>query len=95
MTGTRQGSRGRDFGSPPARQRGIAMLVAILLVALGTIIAAAVAYESAMTARRSTATLSFDEALLVSEGAEALAAYGLKTVMQMSKPGAKDRKSVV
>jgi general secretion pathway protein K len=80
--------RNRAFGGPPARQRGIAMLVAILLVALGTIIAAAVAYESAMTARRSTATLSFDEALLVSEGAEALAAYGLKTVMQMSKPGA-------
>ena len=67
------------------------MLVAILLVALGTIIAAAVAYESAMTARRSTATLSFDEALLVSEGAEALAAYGLKTVMQMSKPGRQRR----
>jgi general secretion pathway protein K len=84
----RHGRRNRGIGSPPARQRGIAMLVAILLVALGTIIAAAVAYESAMTARRSTATLSFDEALLVSEGAEALAAYGLKTVMQMSKPGA-------
>lgn len=63
------------------------MLVAILLVALGTIIAAAVAYESAMTARRGTATLSFDEALLVGQGAEALAAYGLKTVMQESKPG--------
>jgi general secretion pathway protein K len=58
------------------------MLVAILLVALGTIIAAAVAYESAMTARRGSATLSFDESLLVGEGAEALAAYGLKTVMQ-------------
>lgn len=87
MTALRHGSRNRGIGSPPARQRGIAMLVAILLVALGTIIAAAVAYESAMTARRGTATLSFDEALLVSEGAEALAAYGLKTVMQMSKPG--------
>lgn len=71
----------------PRRQRGIAMLVAIMLVALGTIIAAAVAYESAMTARRGTATLSFDEALLVGEGAEALAAYGLKAVMQSSKPG--------
>jgi len=69
-------------GAGPARQRGIAMLVAILLVALGTIIAAAVAYESAMTARRGTATFSFDEALLVGEGAEALAAYGLRTVMQ-------------
>jgi general secretion pathway protein K len=86
MTAPRQSNR--NFVSPPARQRGIAMLVAILLVALGTIIAAAVAYESAMTARRGTATLSFDEALLVSEGAEALAAYGLKTVMQTSKPGA-------
>jgi general secretion pathway protein K len=64
------------------------MLVAILLVALGTIIAADVAYKSAMSARRGTATLSFDEALLISEGAEAFAAYGLRTVMQMSKPGA-------
>ena len=80
--------RRRNFGSPPARQRGIAMLVAILLVALGTIIAADVAYRSAMSARRGTATLSFDEALLISEGAEAFAAYGLRTVMQMSKPGA-------
>jgi general secretion pathway protein K len=63
------------------------MLVAILLVALGTIVAAAVAYESAMSARRGTATLAFDEALLVGQGAEALAAYGLKAVMQNSKPG--------
>ncbi len=58
------------------------MLVAILLVALGTIIAADVAYRSAMTERRATATLSFDEALLVSQGAEALAGYGLRTIMQ-------------
>jgi general secretion pathway protein K len=61
------------------------MLVAILLVALGTILAADIAYKSAMSARRATATLSFDEALLVTQGAEALAAYGLKTVMQNSK----------
>jgi general secretion pathway protein K len=64
------------------------MLVAILLVALGTIVAAAVAYESAMSARRGTATFAFDEALLVGQGAEALAAYGLKAVMQNSKAGA-------
>ena len=31
----------------PQRQRGIALLVAILLVAIGTILAAAVGYESA------------------------------------------------
>jgi general secretion pathway protein K len=35
-----------------------------------------------MTARRGTATYAFDEALLVSEGAEALAAYGLKQLVQ-------------
>jgi type II secretory pathway component PulK len=70
------------------------MLVAILLVALGTILAAAVAYESAMNARRGSATISFDEALLVGEGAEALAAYGLKAVMDQSKPGPSGTKDV-
>ena len=67
-------------GTPGARgaQRGIALLVAILLVALGTILAAAVAYENAMTFRRGSATYAFDQALLVQQGAEALAAYGLR-----------------
>lgn len=65
----------------PARlkdQRGVALLVAILLVALGTIIAATMAYNNAMTARRAAATFGFDQAILVAEGAEALAAEGLK-----------------
>ncbi|HET9331578.1 MAG TPA: type II secretion system minor pseudopilin GspK [Steroidobacteraceae bacterium] len=62
------------------QQRGIALLVAILLVALGTIIAAAVAYENVMTARRGTATFALDQALLIGEGAEALAAYGLRQI---------------
>lgn len=60
------------------QQRGVALLVAILLVALGTIIAAAVAYENALTARRGTGTYAFDQSLLIGEGAEALAAYGLR-----------------
>ena len=68
--------RRRDFPRSPARQRGIAMLVAILLVALGTILAADIAYRNAMSARRATATLSFDEALLVAQGAEAQGAPG-------------------
>ena len=58
------------------------MLVAVLLVALGTILAAAVAYENAMTARRGTATYAFDQSILVAEGAEALAAYGLRQIRQ-------------
>src|SRR5690348_15849423 len=66
--------------APPGRQRGIALLVAILLVAMGTIIAATIGYENAMAARRSTATFAFDQTLLIAEGGEALAAYGLREV---------------
>ena len=72
----------RRCGAPPRAQRGIAMLVAILLVALGTILAAAVAYENAMTARRGTATYAFDQSILIAQGAEALAAYGLRQIHQ-------------
>lgn len=68
------------------QQRGVALLVAILLVALGTIIAAAMAYSNAMTARRAAATFGFDQALLVAQGAEALAAYGLMQQAKMSSP---------
>ena len=60
------------------RQRGIAMLVAILLVALATILAAAIGFKSAMAARRGTAALSLDQSVLVAEAAEALAAYALR-----------------
>ena len=76
MRGLRRGRRA---------QRGVALLVAILLVALGTILAAAIAYENAMTFRRGAATYAFDQALLVQQGAEALAAYGLR-LAQKSDP---------
>ena len=62
-------------------QRGVALLVAILLVAFGTIIAAAMAYSNAMTARRAAATFEFDQALLAAQGAEAFAAYGLQQLI--------------
>ncbi len=77
----------KPTGRLPQRQRGMAMLVAILLVALGTIIAAAVAYESAMAARRSTSTFAFDQALLVDQGVEAFAAYGLRAWFQRNSSG--------
>jgi general secretion pathway protein K len=67
---------------PPQRQRGIALLVAILLVALGTMLAAKVAYENAMTARKGTSTFALDQAILIGEGSEALAAYGLRQIRQ-------------
>ena len=63
-------------------QRGVALIVAILLVALGTIIAATVAYENAMAARRSTGTFAFDQSIMIAEGAEALAAFGIRQYFQ-------------
>jgi general secretion pathway protein K len=72
----------RRVRAAPAAQRGVALIVAILLVALGTILAAAVAYENAMTARRGAGTYAFDESLLIQQGAEALAAYGIRQFYQ-------------
>ena len=54
--------------------------MAILLVAIGTIIAATMAYENAMTARRGASTFALDESVLIGQAAEALAAYGLREV---------------
>ena len=56
-----------------------------MLVALGTIIAAAIAYENAMTARRSSATFALDESVLVAEAAESLAAFGLREVWRSDR----------
>src|ERR1044072_1744658 len=60
------------------RQRGIAMIVATLLVPFATILAAAIGFKSAMSARRGTATLAVDQSVLIAEAAEALAAYALR-----------------
>lgn len=62
----------------PRHERGVALLAAIILVAIATIIAATIAFKSAMSARRGIASLSFEHSVLVAEGAEALAAYALK-----------------
>lgn len=82
---TAQRARRRRPCAAPRAQRGVALLVAVLLVALGTMLAAAVAYENAMTARRGMATYAFDQALLVQQGAEALAAYGLREVWRSNQ----------
>ena len=67
------------------RQRGVAMMVAILLVAFATILAAAIGFKSAMAARRSTASMAIDQSLLISEAAEALAAYALREDLKGDK----------
>jgi general secretion pathway protein K len=72
----RRSHRGRRMGV--RHQRGVAMMVAILLVAFGTILAAAIGFKSAMAARRSTASMAMDQSVLIAEAAEALAAYALR-----------------
>jgi len=77
--------------SPPrSRQQGIALLTAILLVALGTILATAMAYQNAMTARRGEATFAFDQSILIAQAGEAIAAYALRESRNQSKGGAQD-----
>lgn len=71
-------SRRSGLERSPRRERGVALLVAILLVALATVIAASLAYHNAMTARRTIGAFDYDQALLVTEGTEAFAAYGLQ-----------------
>lgn len=61
----------------PDAQRGVALLTAIILVALTTMIAAAIAFNTAMSARRGSSAIDFDAALQFSGGAEAIAAYAL------------------
>ena len=78
MSPTRAPIRARGRAVTVRRQRGVAMMVAILLVAFGTILAAAIAFKSAMAARRSTASMAMDQSLLIAEAAEALAAYALR-----------------
>jgi general secretion pathway protein K len=65
-------------------QRGVALITAILLVALATVLAATIGYENAMTARRGSATFAFDQSLQVAMAAEAIAAYALQQTRKQS-----------
>ncbi len=59
------------------RQRGVVLLTAIIMVALATIVAAAIAFDTGMMARRAEGGNALDQALLVGGGAEALAAFAV------------------
>ncbi len=72
-------SRLNAFGrlQPLRYQRGIALLVAIVIVALATIVAAAIAFDTGLAARRAAGGLALEQALAVTQGAEGLAAYAI------------------
>jgi general secretion pathway protein K len=59
------------------RQRGIILLSALILVALATIVAATLFFDTAMSARRAAGNFGLEEAVQLGQGAEALAAYAL------------------
>lgn len=61
-----------------ARQRGIALLVAIVMFAIATTVAAAITYNKAMASRRAAATFTLEQALQAGMAAEALAAIALE-----------------
>jgi general secretion pathway protein K len=61
------------------RQRGIALLVAIIMFALATTVAAAITYNKAMASRRAAATFTLEQALQAGMAAEALAAIALES----------------
>jgi general secretion pathway protein K len=57
----------------PVRQRGVAVLTAILVVALGTIIAVNLMWDATLDQRRTAAALAADQGLMYLQGAEAWA----------------------
>jgi general secretion pathway protein K len=59
------------------RQRGVILISALVLVDLAAIVAATLFFETAMSARRTAASFSMEQALQLGQGAEALAAYAL------------------
>jgi len=61
-----------------ARQRGVALLVAIVIFAVATLLAAAITYSKAMTARRAAGTFTMEQALQAGMAAEALASIALE-----------------
>ncbi|HEX7080306.1 MAG TPA: type II secretion system minor pseudopilin GspK [Gammaproteobacteria bacterium] len=60
--------------SPRDRQRGIAVLTAMLVVTIGTVLAVNLMWEATLDLRRTTAALGADQGLMYVQGAEAWAA---------------------
>jgi len=70
---------------PFARQRGIALITAVLVVALATILAINVAFRGFVDQRRSGNLFAIDQAFQIALGAEALAADVLRNDLKDSK----------
>jgi general secretion pathway protein K len=62
----------------PANQRGVALITAILLVAMATIVAAKLSWDNNIAMRRTESTLMQEQAKLFALGGEAVAIYYLR-----------------
>lgn len=67
-------ARGDQRLSARDRQRGVAVLTAMLVVAIGTIIAVNLMWETTLDLRRTESALAADQGLMYMQGAEAWAA---------------------
>lgn len=70
----------------PAQQSGVAILTAMLVVAVATIVATNLFWRSALDQRRTGAALAADQGLLLLQGAEAWAGDILREDIQSSGP---------
>jgi general secretion pathway protein K len=59
------------------RQRGVILLSALIMVALAAVVAAALFFDTGLTARRARSSFDFEQAWLLVHGAEAIAAQAL------------------
>jgi general secretion pathway protein K len=66
------------------RQRGVALIMAVLIVALATMLAASVSFRGYLDQRRSANTFAMDQGLEVALGGEAWAADSLRRDKQQS-----------
>jgi general secretion pathway protein K len=76
--------RGPRRHSNPRHQRGVALIIALILVALATILASKLSYEGFLERRRTIGVLAAEQALHFGMGAEALAADALAQDAQNS-----------
>jgi general secretion pathway protein K len=74
----------RQLAPSPQRQRGVALIIALILVALATILATKLSFDGFLEQRRTIGVLAAEQSLHFGMGAEALAAEALIQDLQSS-----------
>jgi general secretion pathway protein K len=67
----------KHYPSPRAKQRGVALIIALILVALATILATKLSFDGWLERRRTLGVMAAEQSLHFAMGAEALAADAL------------------